>query len=152
MKPQNDKEFQELNKHKGTENYEVVELCDKKSEIETPILFDKQNKNIIVKAYKKQPLGKRGLYHTKRITNLGESIEVLDNSYRILKDGTIWGGDFYINWIINGNSTKQRNIDPFSNKEIKNTYKYEINEKDPQKWLLKFKELYAKSQYIYIYI
>ena len=59
------------------------------------------------------------------------------------------GFDFYSNWIISGDTTKHKYIDPFSMDEINDTYEFEAIEKDPEKWLAKFNELYITADYIY---
>jgi len=143
-------QFKELHKHQGSKNYEVVEIFDTKFEIRGKVLIDTQNKNILVNAFKVQKLEDLDIYQNKRITNLGNEIDVLDNSYRTLKDGTIWGSSFYINFNINGDSTRQKYLDPFSNQEIEDPYEFKTKEQDPEKWMQKFKELYTKAQYIYL--
>jgi len=154
MNPQNKinhNDFQELHKHQGSENYEVIEIFDEKFEIRGDILVDKQNQNIIEYGYKEQKL-ERSIYQTKRITSLGKEIDVIDNSYKTLKDGTIILGGEYLTWAINGDTTRQKFVDPFTNEEIEDTYEFTAKEKDHGKWLEKFEELYTKAQYIYIYI
>ena len=59
------------------------------------------------------------------------------------------GFDFYSNWIISGDTTKHKYIDPFTMDEINDTYEFEAIEKDPEKWLAKFNELYITADYIY---
>ena len=154
MKPQDKidhNEFQELHKHKGSENYEVVEIFDNKFEIKDDFLVDKKNKNIVSYGYKEQKLEDKNQHLTKRISNLGEEMGVIENSYPILKDGTIWAGFFYKSWIVDNNIKRHKYIDPFTDKEI-SELDFKVNIKDPEKWMKKFKELYANAQYIYIYI
>jgi len=150
MKPQNDKEFQELHKHKGTENYEIVKLYDKNFKMVEPFLIDKIKKDLVVYGFQEDKLNKN-ILKTRRISNLGEITEILDDTFNKLKDGTMWTSDYYINWVINKDTTKHKYLDPFSNKEIDDPYEFKAKETDPEKWLIKFKELYAKAQYIYIY-
>ena len=143
-------EFKELHKHKGSDNYEVVELFDKKMEINDKILVDKKNGNLFPQASQEDQLNEQEILKTKRISNLGDKLDNLNDYYRILNDGTQWSSRVYSNWIINGDATELKYLDPFSNKEIDNPFKFTAKEKDPEKWLQKFKELYAKAQYIYI--
>ena len=155
MNPQEEidhNKFKELLKHQGTENYEVVELFDNEFEIRGDVLVDKQNTSIVAKGLKEQKLEDKDLYITKRISSQGDELGTIDNSYRVLKDGTIWFSTFYNNWAINGDTSRHNYVDPFSGKEIKdNPFKFTVNEKDPEKWLEKFNELYTNAQYIYIY-
>ena len=142
-------DFQELHKHKGSENYQVVELFENNFEIRGNVLADNQNKSIVVNAFKIQKLKDRDIYQTKLLTTLADEINVMENSYRTLKDGTIWASYFYCNFIINNDTTKYRYLDPFSNVEIENPYEIESKEKDTEKWLEKFKELYENASYVY---
>jgi len=154
MKPQNDKEFQELDKHKGTENYEVVEIIPKKNEA-SYFLIDKFNKNVFVNSFF-EPLSKEReeIKYNRLLLDIFGSIKSVGTTEYLLKDGTMWDSSYYVNWVINGDTTKHKYIDPSTNKEIEDPYEYDfkINQKDPEKWLEKFKELYTKAQYVYIYI
>ncbi|WP_139278129.1 hypothetical protein [Pseudozobellia thermophila] len=76
----------------------------------------------------------------------------MENSNLLLKDGTISASDYYSNWVINGDTTEHKYLDPFSNKEIEDPYDFKANEQDPEKWLEKFKELYSHAQYVYVYL
>ncbi|MCF6349275.1 MAG: hypothetical protein L3J20_13440 [Flavobacteriaceae bacterium] len=155
MRPQNKidhSEFKELHKHKGSENYEVIELINKKNNVGQYILVDKVKQGLIVSGYKKDILNETKVTFLKRISILGNELEKYNHSYRRLNDGTLWRNSFYVNWIINGDTTKHKYLDPFSNQEIDNPYKFTAKEKNFEKWFKKFKELYAEAQYIYIYI
>ena len=152
MKPQDKidhNDFQELHKHKGSENYEVVKLFDKKMEVKDKLLVDKKTNNLFVKAFQEDKLHEQKTFKTNRVSALGNKLEVLEDSYDILNDGTMWYTNNYLNWILYGDTTELKYLDPFSNKEIDNPYKFKTEEKDPEKWLAKFKELYDKSLYIY---
>jgi len=142
-------EFQELHKHNGSKNYEVVELFDNKMVINEKILVDKKNGNLFSQASQEDKLNKQEILKTKRITNLGDELDSLNDYYRILNDGTQYYSWYYSNWIINSDTTKHKYIDPFSNKKIDDPYEFTAKEKDPEKWLEKFKELYNKAQYVY---
>ena len=67
MKSQHHKEYQELHKHSGTENYEVIEIYDTKFKIEKDVLFDTNNKNVIVQGFKEQKLENKNLYNIKEV-------------------------------------------------------------------------------------
>ncbi len=153
MKPQENRidlnEFQELHKHKGSENYEVVELFVNKTVIKQPILVDKINENVIVSGHIEDELNERKIFEIKKISTLGKITATSDLAYRRLKDGTLWYPSYYLNWVINGDTTEHNYIDPFSNQEIEDPYEFTAKEKDPEKWLEKFNELYAKAQYVY---
>lgn len=142
-------EFKELHKHKGSENYEVVELIDKKINVGQHILVDKVKQNLIVSGYKKDILNETKMTFLKRISILGNELEKYNHSYRRLNDGTLWRNSFYVNWVINGDTKKYKYLDPFTQKEIEDPYEFTAKEKDPEKWFKKFKELYANAQYVY---
>ncbi|MDO6811218.1 hypothetical protein Q4603_21555 [Zobellia galactanivorans] len=144
--------YQELHAHKGSENYEVVKLCDKKFDIRGAVLVDKLNKNIIFYGYKEQKLERKNLHILKKITGLGDEIGKIGNSYPLMKDGTINAGDYYCNWVINGDTSKYKYLDPFTNKEIDDPYEFKAKETDPVKWLKKFNQFYHKAQYVHIYM
>ncbi|MEE9350070.1 MAG: hypothetical protein V3U80_08490, partial [Flavobacteriaceae bacterium] len=146
-------EFIELHKHKGSENYEVVELFENKFEMVAPFLIDKEKKDLVIYGFQEEKLRKQNTLKTKRISNLGKITKVLDDTHRKLKDGTMRDSEYYVNWIINGDTTKHKYLDPFTNKEIDDPYgdSFKANQKDHEKQFEKFKELYAKAQYIYVY-
>jgi len=153
MNPQNKinhDDFQELHKHKGSENYEVIEVIPKQNEAGY-FEVDRVNKNIFVNSFfePKSREGEEIVYNTLKIDVLGKQLNTFE-AHSKLKDATMWENKYYVNWIINGDTTKHKYIDPFSNKEIDNPYKFIAKEKDPDKWFKKFKELYNKSLYIYI--
>ena len=142
------KQFLELHKHEGSENYEVSELFNMNYEIRSNLIMDLEKNDIIVYGYQKLKLEK-SIYYTRHFSNLGDEISEIDNSYKTLKDGTIWGSSFYINWNINGDTTRHKYLDPFTNKKIDDALEFETKEKDAEKWLEKFKNLYDNASYIY---
>jgi len=143
------RDFEELYKNKGTENYEVIEIIPKQNQA-SYFQLDTVTKKIFVNSFF-EPRSKRSEdmeYDRLRIDILGNIKDKGATDY-ILKDGTMWDSNYYLNWVISGDTSKHNYIDPFSNKEIDNVYEFEAKEKDPEKWLGKFKELYTKAQYVY---
>ena len=143
--------FQELHKHKGSSNYEVVEIIPKINESDY-LEIDSITNNLYVNSFF-EPKSKNSdeiEYNTLRLDLLGN----LEDSYKAhskLKDGTMWNSDYYVNWIINGDTIKHRYIDPFSKKKIdSHPYEFEVKEKKPEKWLEKFTETYNRSQYVFL--
>ena len=142
------KQFQELHKYTSSENYEVTTIFN--MDFEIPELFlDTITNNLNIYGKTNPRIKEDAVHHRRKVDLLGN---ILDEGpvYSILKDGTLWYIDEYNNWAINGDTTKYKYIDPFSNKEIDNPYEFKAKKKDPEKWLLKFKELYDKAQYVYI--
>jgi len=151
-------EFKELHEHQGTENYEVIEVVVNKAEVsdfygnsESPkIAIDTIAKTIMIGAYgiKENSNHISGTYITDLLGNTLKRKRVLG---RVLKEGTIWEITNYSNLLVNGDTAKHKFIDPFSDKKIDQPLEFIVNEKDPEKWLDKFKELYVKAQYVFIW-
>lgn len=132
-------DHQELHNHKGTEHYEVTTLISSKNE-PYYIQFDSIQKLLIVKSSFDANKG-RGFntYETAKINTLGIKEEAFDDIDHILNDGTMWDGDYYRNWIINGDKTKHKYLDPLTQEE-KNDWK---------PYSKKFNKLYHSSSYVY---
>lgn len=140
--------FKELNKHPGSENYEIAPIFNKDFEI--PELFLDMAANNLNVYGKTNPLKKDNAeHHRSKIDFLGNIIDQ-GPIHKVLNDGTLWYINEYNNWIINGDTTKHKYLDPFSNKEIEDPYEFKSKETDPEKWLKKFKDLYAKAQYVHL--
>jgi len=131
-------DYQELRHHKGSKNYEVVEIVPEDERVRHPneayphppvVLFDTITKKMFIRTT------------TAYLVDIfGNIISNEKINTKVLKDGTNWLWDSYYNWIINGDTTIHNYISPLSEKE----------EKDPEKWFKKFEELYAKAIDIYI--
>ncbi|MDO6811216.1 hypothetical protein Q4603_21545 [Zobellia galactanivorans] len=142
--------YYELHAHKGSENYEIAPIFNKDYEI--PELFLDTVANNLNVYGKTNPLQKENSeHHRRKIDFLGN---ILDEGpiYTVLNDGTLWYTNEYNNWIINGDTSKHKYLDPFSNKEIEDPFEFKAKETDPEKWLEKFKELYSHAQYVYVYL
>ncbi len=130
-------EYKDLHEHQGTENYEVISLLDKDTQIYNKELFiDKKQKLISI-------IGDDRLKIDFFGNVLGKGL-----IYKTLKDGTMSGYKTYSNWFINGDTTKYKYIDPFTNKAIENPYKHKNVETDFKKWLEKFKNYYSRASYV----
>lgn len=128
--------YQELDKHTGSENYEVATIFPKEYEV-WQILADTVA-NEIYAAGATNPVDKKeGVGDRRKISTLGL---ILDKGpgYEILKDGTIIFYEYY-NWIFNGDKNEHTFVNPLNEK----------NQSDSKKWLDKFLELYNKASYIY---
>lgn len=142
--------YQELHKHEGTENYEVVTLIPKQNEA-SYMHFDTIQNHIIVDSYYDSAIEENEYYEALKINYLGEITDKYE-IHGILKDGTMKGTNDYSNWIIDGDKTKYRFIDPFTDRPIDDIYKYEWPEKNYEKWFEVFKTLYDRASYVHIYI
>lgn len=152
MKPQETKvdhsQFQELQIHKGSENYEIVEIFDKKFEVKKAEL-DIHNEKLVIYG-KTNPVDKdKFLSDRVKISILGDITDKGITNARIEKDGSMHGFDFYSNWIVDGDTTKYKYIDPFSKKEIIDPYELKPEEENSERWMAKFKELYSNAQYVF---
>ncbi|SHJ77406.1 hypothetical protein SAMN04488513_108139 [Pseudozobellia thermophila] len=153
------KNFQELNNNPGSENYEIIEIVGKKAEVSDffgrtesiKIAIDTTTATVLIRAYEIKG-NSSDISGTYIADLLGSTIKKRRVSGRVLKDGTAWETNAYNNWIINGDTAKHKYIDPFSKKIIDTPHTFQVSEKDPEKWLAKFKELYQKAQYIYIFM
>lgn len=141
--------FQELHKNEGSENYEIIELFDNKFETTEPML-DSIGDEIVVYGKTNPLLEKDFLSRRIKISLLGNIVGKGITNASLKEDGSLHGSDFYSNWIITGDTVKYRYLDPFSNKEIDHPYEFNAKEKNPEKWMKKFKEIYAKAHYVYI--
>ncbi|USD26876.1 hypothetical protein [Flagellimonas marinaquae] len=132
-------DHQELHNHKGTEHYEVTTLISSKNE-PYYIQFDSIQKLLIVKSSFDANKG-RGFntYETAKINTLGIKEEAFDDIDHILNDGTMWDGDYYRNWIINGDKTKHKYLDPLTQEE----------KNDAEKWRKKFISYYNRATYVH---
>ncbi|MDX1272753.1 hypothetical protein, partial [Bizionia paragorgiae] len=62
----------------------------------------------------------------------------------------LYGYDSYSNWLINDNKTEYKYIDPFTNNEINNPYKYNFEAIENEKWFNTFKRLYDNADFVYL--
>ncbi|MDO6675648.1 hypothetical protein Q4517_08795 [Tenacibaculum sp. 1_MG-2023] len=139
-------EYQDLHKHQGTENYDVITLFNENSIIKEKLVERKQQFLSIIN--RDQKLKKSNRMKIGFFGNLkGEGY-----TGETLKDGTMWSISEYNNWLLNGDNKRFKYIDPFSDREIENPYEFENKEKDFKKWLVKFKEYYNKANYVYIWM
>lgn len=145
--PFNEKEYQELHKHKGTDNYELIKIVSENNLAKYQQL-DTISKKIVLKSYYKSENKKENTYETLKVTSFGEKI-VFGKTNTILKDGTMWNDVYYRNWIINGDKTTHKYLDPFTNNEISDTYEHVVKEENKKKWLEKFIIFYNKASYVY---
>ena len=142
--------FLELNKHRGTKNYEVAEVIPHENEADYFDL-DTISKTIFVNSYFEPKSKKKEeiTYRTLRINSLGNLMGKF-KAHSKLRDGTMRSMEYYVNWIINADTTKHKYLDPFSNQNIDDPFEFEASEKDPKKWLATFKEFYRDAKYVYI--
>jgi len=148
MKPDRSK-FQELDKHKGIDNYEIVEVIPKQNEADY-FELDTVLDNVFVDSfYEPKSKNKEGIiYNTLKIDVLGNKKDSFE-AHSNLKDGTMWNSDYYVNWVINGDTVKHKYLDPFSNEKIVDPFEFKVKEKNPEKWLAKFQELYDAASYVF---
>ena len=129
--------FQELHQHKGSKNYEVSTIFPKEFEI-WQVLLDTVSKNLNV-AGKTNPINKKETVGgRKKVSIMGEVLGE-GPGYNILKDGTLVFINTYFNWVFDGDQSEHPFKNPLSEEE----------QKDPEKWLKKFKTLYEKASYVY---
>ncbi|QQY82860.1 hypothetical protein JJL45_02390 [Tamlana sp. s12] len=126
-------EYEDLHKHQGTENYEVVIIYNENSIIKEKLIEEKQHFLSVIGRDEKQKISER-----KKVDFFGNTINKFI-IYNTLSDGTLWGSEHYVNWLINGDTTKHDYIDPLT-LEDKN---------EPEKWLKEFIEYYNKASYVY---
>uniref|UniRef100_UPI003593A360 hypothetical protein n=1 Tax=Pricia sp. TaxID=2268138 RepID=UPI003593A360 len=142
------KQFEELDRHAGSENYEVVEIVPKANLAEY-FLLDTIGNKLFIDSYYKSLNKEENTYDALKFDVLG-NIETIYETEYVLNDGTMWNIKYYSNWIINGDTTKHKYIDPFTNNEIVDPYKHKWKEQDYDKWHSVFKQFYEKATYIYI--
>ncbi|WP_157614033.1 hypothetical protein [Pseudotamlana agarivorans] len=126
-------EYEDLYKHQGTENYEVVIIYNENSIIKEKLIEEKQQFLSVIGRDEKQKISAR-----KKVDFLGNTIDKFI-IYKTLSDGTLWGSEHYVNWLLNGDTTKHDYIDPLTNEDKKNWGKYSE----------KFDELYNKASCVY---
>ncbi len=132
--------FQELYLHSGSENYEVVELLSKNYQTEY-LYLDSEVEQLIIKGYD-EPINKKDyMSFALKLDILGSQLDS-SNTNRILNNGVDWYREDYSNWPINGNINRHHYLEPLKESE----------KKDPEKWFEKFKELYSKASYVYIFM
>jgi len=125
--------YKDLHQHQGTENYEVITIFNQNSIIKENLIEEKQQFMSIIGRDEKQKKSER-----RKIDFFGNQSDKFI-IYNTLKDGTLWGSEHYVNWLINGDTIKHNYKDPLSNEE----------KSSPEKWLKKFIESYNKSSYVY---
>lgn len=129
--------YEELSKHSGSDNYEVVTVIPNKN-LAKYLRLDTISHYLYVKSYFKSIDKEKNTYKTLKLDNLGNQIDEY-GTYDILNDGTMKAYGFYSDWIINGDKSKYDFINPLPIE----------NQKDSEKWLSKFKELYTVADYVY---
>ncbi|WP_158978846.1 hypothetical protein [Cellulophaga sp. L1A9] len=144
------KPFEELHNHKGSKNYEVSVIIPKQKEAQSFDL-DTISEKLYINSFFKSKLKKSNVseYNMIKLDFLGSKMDST-GAHAKLKDGTLWNSNFYISWLTNGDTTRHKYIDPFTNKKIDDIYEFEVKEKDPKKWLKKFEEFYTKAKYVHI--
>lgn len=130
--------YKELHENAGSENYEVNSVFSEEYTIEE-VLLDKKKSQLIIYG-ETNPIKEEGRkFNSLKVSSTGDIIED-GPSHKILKDGTLKGYNFYINWIINGDTTKHRYVTPFAD-----------NNYDPREWLLEFKHWYDEAAASYYF-
>lgn len=149
-------QYQELHGHKGTENYEVVEIFPKElscfedfSDTKPEIFIDTVEKSLIAYGWKEQKL-EENIHKLSKVSRFGDIEDEEPLLYELLKDGTLYWPMTYCNWVIDGDTSENKYLDPFSGKEIEDIYDFPVPETDPKKWLAKFEEYYGKAIYVNI--
>ena len=131
--------YEELNKHPGNEKYEIAPVLDQNYKIRETLLDSVKNQLIV--NTKTTPIKEENTEYRRLKVSLEGEITDEGPIYTLLKDGTLWYTDHYNNWVINGNTTKHKYIDPMTKEQ----------KKDMDKWLPKFKELYNEASYVYLF-
>ncbi|WP_289064282.1 hypothetical protein [uncultured Zobellia sp.] len=149
IKEINHAEFKELHLHKGSENYEIQAHFSKDFEVIKPLL-NNENREIITFG-KTNPLNKKEIqYKRLKISIEGEVLGEGPTDAGSMNDGSMFGFNFYYNWIIDGDTTKHKFLDPFSQKRIENIYEFVAKETDPKIWMVKFEEFYNQASHVII--
>ncbi len=138
-------EYKDLHKHQGTKQYDVITLFKDNFIIEEKLIENKQKIISLLGENEKDIL-------RQKVDFFGNVKNKKEYWYRTLQEGTLWTGKHYLNWLLNNDEIEHKYIDPFTNQEIEDHFKFKNTEKDFKKWFLKFKEFYKNSQYIYIYM
>ena len=131
--------YEELHEHKGNKKYEVVTIVPENKEA-AYIHYDTVAQNFVLDAYYEPVKKEDSTYQVLKVNKFGTVKDTFD-IHTILKDGTMWDWKYCNNWIINGDTSKHSYIRPLTEKE----------EKDPDKWIEVFRDLYAKASNVYIY-
>ncbi|MEM0941800.1 MAG: hypothetical protein AAGI25_18735, partial [Bacteroidota bacterium] len=126
-------DYQELHLHKGTENYHVTTIFNKDNSIDE-VFLDIKDVGII--AYGNDV--KKDKHERVRI-NVNGGVVSYGPIYNVLKDGTLWFNSEYNNWIINGDKTKHKYLDPLTPEE----------KNDANKWKKKFIQYYNRATTVY---
>lgn len=132
-------DYKELHKHEGNEKYEIVTLVKLNEEVKQ-VMFDSTANNLIVQAFH-DPVKSEDYYSYTLKTNSMGLEKDSSKTNRILKNGTNWNKNTYSNWIIDGDKKKYEYSEVMTDDENKNA----------EKWLQKFKELYEAATYVYKY-
>ena len=143
-------QFQELQNNKGSSNYEVIELADKKFETEY-IYLDSEKSRLIV-SYFNNPI-KISDFETfaQKLDISGNRIDTTSETNRIFENGTDWHGETYTNWPVSDDKTEHPFLDPFSGQEINDPFFQAKEKENPAKWFEEFKRLYNKASYVYLW-
>lgn len=141
-------QFQELYQHEGSANYDVETIYQKDYEVFGLSLYIVDS---VVTSYgRTNPLNKKDVDSKRyKISPMGAIMAEGPTDAAPEADGSMFGFDFYSNWLIEGDTTKHKFIDPFSGKRIEDIYEFEAQEKDVEKWMEKFTELYSEADYVY---
>lgn len=137
-------EYKDLHEHQGTENYEIIALYDKNSTISKKLIDKTQNVLYISGWNEKIDEG----YLTK-VNFFGGDIKK-NEVEGIIQDGTLFDKKYSSNWFLDGDITKHKYIDPFTNKEIEDVYELKNIETNYKKWLEQFEKCYTKATYVYL--
>ena len=136
--------YKDLHQHQGTENYEVITLFKNDFILNEKLIDNNQNILSLLGESEKD-------ISRKKIDFFGDTIGSEELWYRTLKDGTLWTSKHYLSWLLNGDNTQHKFIDPLTNNKIEDAFKFKNTEKDFKKWFKKFQEIYLLASYAYIY-
>ena len=141
--------FHELHQHEGSTNYEIETIYAEKYEVFEPSLHHENQK--IITYGRTNPLNKNDVDSKRfKTTPMGNISAEGPIDAGLMKDGSLFGFDFYYNWIIDGDTAKYRYLDPFSGQKIKEILEFRDNEKDSEKWMGKFRDFYGQASNVYV--
>ncbi|MDX1272755.1 hypothetical protein, partial [Bizionia paragorgiae] len=136
--------YKDLHQHQGTENYEVITLFNENTQIKEALIETKQQLLTVIGSDEKTNHSER-----KKIDLFGNILGIGLIS-KTLKDGTMYGYDSYSNWLTNKDENLYKYIDPFTNSEINDPYKYNFENIENEEWLNTFKNLYDEASFVYL--
>lgn len=131
----NKEEYIEIDSIANNGSFQIDEIISREFEVDYTF-FDIFNNCIVTDSYLE--FENKNEFICNKISLSGDVIDTC-NINNILKEGTMWTNEYYQNWIINGDKTKHKYLDPLSDEE----------KRKPKKWIAKFEEMYKKASVVY---